>query len=208
MGVGVILAAGALVGTATVVLARWTRSVAGFRSDWLGVRMQVPLGCVFGVGAAALAEGWVELATFLVLALGCALLVVIDLATHRLPDVIVVPLSVLVLAGLTVAAATTGSWGRLGQALAAGLLVVACYLALALVTPAGLGLGDVKLAGLLGTFLGWQGWPQVVAGTLVAFVLNGVVVALLLLTRRVSRGGEVAFGPWLVVGAALAAGWA
>jgi leader peptidase (prepilin peptidase)/N-methyltransferase len=48
----------------------------------------------------------------------------------------------------------------------------------------------------------------VVVATLAAFVLNGVVVAVLLLSRRVSRGGEVAFGPWLVVGAAVASGLA
>jgi leader peptidase (prepilin peptidase)/N-methyltransferase len=205
--VGVVVAAGAVVGVATVALARWTRSVAGVRSHWLRGRPLVPLGCVLGAGAAVLAVGWVELLTFLVLALGCALLVATDLATHRLPDAIVGPVSVIVITGLTVAAATTGSWGRLGQALAAALAVLGCYLVLALVTPAGLGLGDVKLAGLLGAFLGWQGWPQVLAGTLAAFVLNGVVVALLLATRRVSRGGEVAFGPWLVVGAAVACGW-
>jgi len=57
-------------------------------------------------------------------------------------------------------------------------------------------------------FLGWQGWSQVVVGTLAAFVVNGLVVAVLLLSGRVTRRSAVAFGPWLVLGAVLGSGLA
>jgi leader peptidase (prepilin peptidase)/N-methyltransferase len=208
VGVAGCLVAGCLVAVAAGVLAPWARRVAGVDSGWLRPSALVAVGFVLGGGAALIATGPVELATYLVLALACALLVGIDLATHRLPDVVVGPTALLLLVGLTVAAATGGGWGRLADAILAGVAVAAAYLVLVLVAPAGIGLGDLKLAGVLGAFLGWQGWSQVVVATLAAFVLNGVVVAVLLLSRRVSRGGEVAFGPWLVVGAAVASGLA
>jgi leader peptidase (prepilin peptidase)/N-methyltransferase len=76
---------------------------------------------------------------------------------------------------------------------------------LAFISPASLGLGDVKLAGLLGAFLGWLGWSQTLLGALSAFVLVGLWSGVLLLTRRVQRTGSVAFGPWMILGAALGA---
>ncbi len=79
------------------------------------------------------------------------------------------------------------------------------YLVLALINPSGLGLGDVKLAGLLGAFLGWLGWQQVLLGTLAAFVCSAVVALALLATRRATKKTEFPFGPWMIVGAVIGA---
>jgi leader peptidase (prepilin peptidase) / N-methyltransferase len=76
------------------------------------------------------------------------------------------------------------------------------YLILALISPAGLGMGDVKFSGLLGLALGWAGWQSVLLGVLAGFVLNAVVALLVMVIRR-DRGGEVPFGPAMVAGAAL-----
>jgi leader peptidase (prepilin peptidase)/N-methyltransferase len=130
---------------------------------------------------------------------------VIDLAAHRLPDVIVGPTYVLLFLAFTVSAGWSGDWSALGRAALAAAAVGFGYFLLALISPAGLGLGDVKLAGLLGAFLGWLGWSQVLIGTAAAFVINGLVVALLLLARRISLRSTVAFGPWIVAGAVFAA---
>lgn len=156
-----------------------------------------------------LADGWAELVAFATLAVACGLLVAIDLAVFRLPDVIVGPMYPVLFVFLLIAATVSGNWGALGRAAAAALVLLVSYFVLAWINPSGLGLGDVKLSGLLGAFLGWLGWPAVVAGTLAAFVINAVVALTLLAAGRVGVKSGIAFGPAMVVGAAVgAAYWA
>jgi leader peptidase (prepilin peptidase)/N-methyltransferase len=64
-----------------------------------------------------------------------------------------------------------------------------------------MGLGDVKLAGVLGLFLGYLGWGQLAAGAAAGFVLGGLFGAVLMLLRRARRGSGIPFGPWMLVGA-------
>lgn len=197
----------AVAAVTAAVLTPWMRRVAESESAWLRSGLHVVLAALGGAGAALLARGWAELGAFAVLAVACALLVVIDLAEYRLPDVIVWPSYPLLLVGLAIAAATGDEWGRFGRAVLAAVVVGIGYLVLALVTPSGLGLGDVKLSGLLGAFLGWFGWPHVLFGALAAFVLGGVVALVLLAVRRADRHSSVAFGPWMIAGAAAGAAW-
>ena len=131
-------------------------------------------------------------------------LTVIDLRTHRLPDRLVGPGFCGLLALLAVAAVVTGDLGALGRAVLAGLVSAVGYLLLGLARAGGLGLGDVKLAGLLGLWLGWFGWSAVLAGPVVAFVLGGVFASGLLLTGRAGRKSAFAFGPWMLLGAVVA----
>ena len=200
----VIAAASAVVsGLVAAVLGRWMRSLAGSDSRWLRSGLHVVLAAAGGWGAAHLALGLTDLATFIALAVACALLIPIDLAVYRLPDAIVLSMYPVVFGGLAVTAAMFDVWGSLGRAAAAAAALLAVYFVLALVNPSGLGLGDVKLAGLLGVFLGWFGWPAVLAGTLAAFVLNAIVALVLLATRRVGAKSGIAFGPAMIFGAVL-----
>lgn len=196
-------------GAAAAALAPWMRRLAESDSRWPRSAVPVVLAAAAGAGAAVLATGWAELLTFAALAVACALLTAIDLAVFRLPDAIVLPLYPVVLAGLVAAAALSGDWGALGRAIAAGAALLAFYFVLALINPSGLGLGDVKLSGVLGMFLGWLGWSAVLVGTLAAFALNAAVALALLAARRVGAKSGIAFGPAMVVGAAAgAAYWA
>ncbi|MEE6297367.1 A24 family peptidase [Georgenia wangjunii] len=203
----VVLLTAVATAVAAVALTPWMRRVTTSDSAWLRSGVHVVLAALGGAGAAGLASGWAEMITFATLAVACALLVPIDLAEYRLPDIIVGPMYPVLLVGLAVAAAAGGEWGSLGRAVGGAVVLGVGYLVLALITPSGLGLGDVKLAGLLGAFLGWLGWSHVLLGTLAAFVLGGVVALVLLVTRRAQRHSSVAFGPWMIVGAAVGAAW-
>ena len=195
----------ALAAVAALLLTGQLHVVIGVDSRWLTSRLHVGLAALGGAWAATLATGTVELATFGLLALGCALLVEIDLAVSRLPDVIVGPLLLALLAGLTLQSALTDQWARLGRAGCAAVILSVGYLALALIRPGGMGLGDVKLAAVLGAFLGWLGWPVLFLGALGGFALGAVCAAVVLLVRRSRHPGDIPFGPLMIAGAALGA---
>ncbi|WP_129788421.1 prepilin peptidase [Promicromonospora panici] len=203
-----VLLAAVVAGVLAAACARWVQKrVATVPSAWLRTLVLAALAAVGGACAAAAAPTWPEAVAFTVLALACALLVAVDLAEQRIPDRVLGPAYLSFIATLTLAAAVSGEWPRLGRAALAAVVLCAGYFLLALVSPSGLGLGDVKLSGLLGAYLGWLGWPEVLFGTLSAFAIAGIVAALLVLVRRRSRRSDVAFGPWMVLGAALATVW-
>jgi len=74
-------------------------------------------------------------------------------------------------------------------------------LILALVKPGGMGFGDVKLAGVIGLFLGWIGVGSVVVGLFSAFLLGGLFSIGLLVLRKAGRKSGIPFGPWMLIGA-------
>jgi leader peptidase (prepilin peptidase)/N-methyltransferase len=140
------------------------------------------------------------LVAFLYLAAVSIALALIDLDTHRLPNVLVLPTYVVGAVLLTAAAAFSGQWGMLASA-AIGLAGLGIgYLLLALVRPGAMGMGDVKLAGALGLFLGWLGPESLAVGAIAGFLLGGGAGVVLLL-RGAGRGASLAFGPWLLGGA-------
>ncbi|GAB2624239.1 prepilin peptidase [Pseudactinotalea suaedae] len=200
-----IAAATAVVAAVAGALVPARRLVRGGPGRWTSPVLVATLAALGGAGAALLAGSWVELVTFALLALGCAVLVAVDLDSHRLPDVLVLPTAVALVGGLAVAAATTDTWPDFGRALLGGLALGVGFLTMALISPRALGLGDVKLAALLGIFLGWFGWSAVLAGVVATFLLGGVAALLLLVLTRASRSTALAFGPWLVLGAAVGA---
>lgn len=200
-----VLPTALVTGTAAAALTPWMHRLAGAESLWLRSGLHALIAASAGAGVAVLADGWAELAGFAVLAVGCALLVVIDLAVKRLPDAIVGPLYLALFAALAAAATLDSNLAGLSRAAAAAGLAVAGYFLLAFISPAGLGLGDVKLAGVLAGFLGWLGWSEVLFGMLAAFALGALVALVLLATGRAKRDSEIPFGPLMMAGAALGA---
>lgn len=128
-------------------------------------------------------------------------LTAIDIRHHRLPNAIVLPSYAVIGALLLALAAFSGSWGQLLGALLGLLVYGALFLLIALVYPKGMGLGDVKLAGVLGAVLGWFGWSQLIIGWLFAFLLGGLFGGVLLLFARAKKNTEIPFGPFMLAGA-------
>jgi leader peptidase (prepilin peptidase)/N-methyltransferase len=159
-----------------------------------------PLGDV-PTEAAPLVAALLELVAFLWLAGASVALAIIDVEHHRLPDAIVLPSYAVGLVLLGASSALSGEWDALFRGLVGMVALFVFYLALALVKPGAMGLGDVKLAGVLGLWLGWTGWGELVVGAFAAFLLGGVFSLVLLATRRAQRTGGIPFGPWMLAGA-------
>ncbi len=129
-------------------------------------------------------------------------LVVLDLRFRRLPAALVTPFYPITFALLAAASAGQGRPWSLLKALAGMGVLVGFYLLRA--ATGGLGLGDVRLAGLLGLYLGWLGWTPLVAGTPTGLVLAGLTGAILMVAGRATRRTRLPFGPFMTVGAFVA----
>lgn len=151
-------------------------------------------------GASPLGVALTTLA-FLYLAAISIALALIDIDTHKLPNKIVLPSYGVAILLLTGAALAVGAVSSLGTALIGMCALGLLYLVLALAWPGGMGFGDVKLAGLLGLYLGYLGWPQLIVGAFAGFILGGLFGLILLITRRASRTAGIPYGPWMLAGA-------
>lgn len=181
---------------------RWWRPVAVSRSRTAVVAV---LGVLAGA-LAGMAAGWsASLPGWVALAMVLSPLAVIDVQHHRLPDRLVAAGYVFGAVLLTVAAEVRDEPGRLARAGLAAAIVAAVLLVLALLSPTGFGLGDVKLGGLLAGYLGWLGWRFVVPGLFAGFVLGALVALALVAARRATLRTDIAFGPALMLGALLIA---
>ncbi|MFH8252508.1 prepilin peptidase [Microbacterium sp. B2969] len=138
---------------------------------------------------------------FLYLAAISIALTLIDLDTRRLPNAIVLPSYVVAAVLLTLASALAGDWGAIVRAAVGMAILYLFYFVLRLIRPDGMGGGDVKLAGVIGLYLGWIGWGALVVGAFAAFLLGGIFGIALILARRAGRRSAIPFGPWMILGA-------
>ncbi|MFI5958219.1 prepilin peptidase [Cryptosporangium sp. NPDC051539] len=136
-----------------------------------------------------LAVGWLVL-------LG-VVLVFVDLAVQRLPNRVTGAAA----AGVLVLLAAAGDWRRLGWAVVCGLAACACYFVLAFAVPAGMGMGDVKLAASLGLALGWWGGTVTMLGIAAGFFVYGIAAVVLLARGKVGRSDQLPHGPAMLLGA-------
>ena len=151
-------------------------------------------------GAAATVTGVLQVSAFLYLAAISFALAVIDVELHRLPNAIVLPALPVGLALIGATAALTGDAAPLLTALAGMLIFALVYGIPAFAIPGAMGMGDVKLAAVLGLYLGWLGATSAAVGLIAGFLLGGAAGVVLLLRGR-GRKAKIAYGPWLLAGA-------
>lgn len=155
---------------------------------------------LFVAVAAKFGLSW-ELPAYLYLAAISIALAVIDLDVKRLPNVIVLPSYVVAIALLVPAAVAEHSWAAIVRGAIAGIVLYGFFFFLTIFR---MGMGDVKLAGLLGLYLGWLGWNAAVVGAFAGFLIGGVVGGLLWLTRLADRKSRFPYGPAMLAGAFVA----
>ncbi|UQX89549.1 prepilin peptidase [Jatrophihabitans telluris] len=131
-------------------------------------------------------------------------LTMIDVDVHRLPDAIVLPSYPVLALLLTLGAVTHDTPWALLRMLIGGLALWLSYLLLHLAYPAGMGWGDVKLAGIVGAMLGYLSYSSLLVGAFAAFFLGSLVSVPLLVSSRASRKSRIPFGPFMLAGAFLA----
>jgi leader peptidase (prepilin peptidase)/N-methyltransferase len=161
---------------------------------------------------------WLVMAACLYFLVMAVRLTVIDVRSHLLPNRIVFP-SYAVAGVLLLAASLLAFFADVGpdrhlsadlfavpglRVLAGGAVLWLFYFVLRLIHPPGMGFGDVKLAGVLGLYLGYLGWSHVFAGTFAAFILGGLWSLAILATRRGTLRSAIPFGPFMLAGAAAA----
>ncbi|MEV6346917.1 prepilin peptidase [Actinoplanes sp. NPDC051851] len=152
--------------------------------------------------AVAARFGWSwELPGYLYLAAVAIALALIDLDVMRLPDRIVLPSYAVALALLVPVALVDGDPAAPVRGLIAAVLLWVLYRILGFFQMGG---GDIKLAPLLGFYLGWLGWSAVAVGAFAGFLLGGVAGMVLLATRLATRKSRIPFGPYMLAGAFLA----
>jgi leader peptidase (prepilin peptidase)/N-methyltransferase len=161
------------------------------------VTAAIAVALVLTADPPSLVPAEVALAPVLVLATA------IDRRYHRLPDRLTLAAAILIATCATGAAAADQDLGLLRGALAGALILAGPLLLAHLVSPAGMGFGDVKLALSIGLAIGANGARTVLAGLLLALVL-GAIAGLVALVRHRDRHRAFAFGPCLCAGAVLA----
>lgn len=156
----------------------------------------LPAAAVLGVVAVAAVGPSPLLLGLLYLAAVTAELVRIDVDSHRLPNRLVLPGYPIALAGAAVHGVVTGIPPVLPLATGAGWFLFFLLLNLG----GGMGMGDVKLAGVLGLCLGSIGPGQSLVGLALAFLFGGIAGILILVRRVGGRNTRIPFGPFLLAG--------
>ena len=153
--------------------------------------------------AARFGAAW-ELPAYLTLSAGLVALSLIDLDHFLLPNKVLYPTGFLTGGLLLLPAAIDGQWDSYLRAVLGGAAAFAVFFVIHLISPRGMGFGDVRLSFVLGLALGWLSWRLVYLGLFLGFLLGAVIGTLLIAVGRKTRKDHVPFGPFLAAGAMIA----
>lgn len=154
--------------------------------------VEAGLGLAFAATVPVLRGDPTQLALGLVLLTTLAAVTLTDLERRLIPNSILIVSAVI---GVAIAATDPSELGQRAIAAAAG---GGLFLLAALAYPRGMGMGDVKLAALIGFYLG-----RAVAPAILVALLSGAIVGLAIIARKGAEGRKqaVPFGPFLAFGA-------
>jgi leader peptidase (prepilin peptidase)/N-methyltransferase len=180
-----------------MVVGSWPNRDVSARLRWIAA----PVGVLLLV-ATALRVPTPSLPAYLYFVAVAVVLAVVDIEQRRLPNLIVLPSYAVVAALLAGASLWRHDFWPLARAGIGGALLIVFFLVLATAQPAGLGLGDVKLAGLIGLALGYLSFTALLVGAFAGILLGGIA-ALALAARGRGRDASLPYGPFLIAGALL-----
>lgn len=127
-------------------------------------------------------------------------LVLIDIRLHRLPNALTYGAAICLFAINLFSALLNGDFSQFVPVILAGLVPAIALFTVALVSRGGMGLGDVKLAVVLGWAAGLASITAVFATFVIAFALGGVYAIAVLVAKKADRKAAIPFGPFLLAG--------
>ena len=145
-----------------------------------------------------------EVPAYCALASGLLALSLIDLDHFLLPNRVLYPVGFIVGGLLLLPAALDDHWDLTLRALEGGGAAFGVFLLIHLISPRGMGFGDVRLSFVLGMALGWLSWGHVFLGLFLGFLLGAVVGSGLIAFKLRTRKDPVPFGPFMAAGAMVA----
>jgi leader peptidase (prepilin peptidase)/N-methyltransferase len=147
----------------------------------------------------------VEFIVYLCLSYVLLVLSFIDLDLRILPDRVTLPGLVVGLIVAPLLHLTPSFWSSLiGALVGGGLLYVIGILGELMLKKESMGGGDVKLAAMLGAFMGWQ---TTVLALFVAFFVGAVVGVAVIASKRTDWSRSIPFGPFIALGAVVSILW-
>ena len=168
--------------------------------SWRYPFVELLTALLFGAVGARFADSW-ALPAFLLLTATLIALSAIDLAHYILPNRIVYPVGFASVVLLAFGSALEHDWGSFARACAGGAIAYSFFFVVHVISPRGMGFGDVRLSGVLGLYLGWLGWGELAAGLFLGFLYGALVgVAVMAVVGMRGRKYHIPFGPFLALG--------
>ena len=171
----------------------------GSRARYPAVELLTAL--LFAAMGARFYDSW-ALPAYLVFTAGLVALSLIDLEHFVLPNRLLYPVGFLSIPLLLVGSVLEDDLGAFGRALLAGAVAFVVFYAIHVVSPRGMGFGDVRFSFLLGCFLGWLSWWHLGFGLFAGFLYGAVVGVALMALGKQGRRQHIPFGPFLAAGCA------
>jgi leader peptidase (prepilin peptidase)/N-methyltransferase len=168
--------------------------------------VELGTAALFVAAAVRLGATW-QLPAFCVFFASLLAISVIDLDHFIIPNHVIYPTLAVTAPLLVLAAAAGGTWGDLRNAAIGGVAGFGALFVIHVISPRGMGFGDVRLAGVIGMMLGWLGLRYIVLGLFLGFLLAAVIGIVLIAARLKTRKDAVPFGPFMAMGAVLAVLW-
>ena len=173
---------------------------------WRPLVLGAVSAAILGGFAARIGDDLV-LAAYAVLGLSLVAISAVDFEHRIIPNRLVYPTLAVIVPLFVGASALDDRWGSLARAAIGGAAAFACFLAVHLAVPHGMGFGDVRLSGVLGFATGWLGLGHAFVGFLAAFVLGAVVGLAAMAFSGAGRKTRIPFGPFLAAGAMITVLW-
>ena len=131
---------------------------------------------------------------------GSIQMAVIDIKQFRIPNKNLLITTFLVALTMTLVSIIDGRFTALLLAILGSIMSLLLFLFVHAINPKGLGMGDVKFAGLLGLTMSWLAFPVALRGFVFAFAATTIFAFFAMIFKRVRKNTLIPFAPFMVLG--------